>query len=163
MRSILHLSVLPILVTASSGASSSSFAATPPKRCKAYPGTPEWPSDDAWTTLNTTVKGRLLKPVAPAAPCHEGNPAYNAETCSSLKTGWMFSGWHASHPTSMMWQNFNNYSCVLDTGASCTNEGYPVYVVEAHEASDVKAAVDFARTRNVRLNIKSTGHDYMGR
>jgi len=28
---------------------------------------------------------------------------------------------------------------------------------------DVKAGVDFARERNVRLIVKGTGHDYLGR
>lgn len=56
-----------------------------------------------------------------------------------------------------MWQNYNNYSCSPEPNAPCTNAGYPVYVVAAKNADDVKAAVDFARTRNIRLNIKSTG------
>lgn len=133
------------------------------KQCKAVPGTAEWPSSLEWAKLNTTVNGRLLKPGPPAAACHRDHPSYSLTACASLKVGWWFSGWHDQHPTSSMWQNHNNYSCVPDGAASCTNDGYPVYVVDAREAGDVKAAIDFARTKNVRLNIKSTGHDYLGR
>jgi hypothetical protein len=133
------------------------------KQCKAAPGTAEWPSSTDWASLNKTVNGRLLKPDPPAASCHKSHPSYSSTACSSLKLGWWFSGWHSQHPTSSMWQNVNNYSCVPDSTAPCTNDGYPVYVVEAREVSDVKAAVDFARTKNIRLNIKSTGHDFLGR
>jgi hypothetical protein len=61
-----------------------------------------------------------------------------------------------------MWQNYNNYSCMPDAAAPCTGAGYPVYVVAARTAGDVKAAVDFARAKGVRVNIKSTGHDFVG-
>jgi hypothetical protein len=132
-------------------------------QCKAVPGSAEWPSAAEWSNLNKTVQGRLLKPDPPAASCHPDHPAYSLSACLSLKLGWWFSGWHSQHPTSSMWQNHNNYSCVPNGASTCSNDGYPVYVVEAREAGDVKAAVDFARIRNVRLNIKSTGHDFLGR
>jgi hypothetical protein len=138
-------------------------AASRVKLCKAMPGTTEWPSLADWAALNDTVHGRLLKPDPPAAVCHKDHPAYDMGACLSLELGWWFSGWHSQHPTSGMWQNYNNYTCSVDSTAPCTNDGYPVYVVKAIEAGDVKAAVDFARTRNIRLNIKSTGHDFLGR
>lgn len=49
-----------------------------------------------------------------------------------------------------------------DAAAPCSGAGYPVYVVAAKTGSDVQAAVNFARTKGVRLNIKSTGHDFVG-
>jgi hypothetical protein len=132
-------------------------------RCKAVPGTAEWPSDEDWAALNEAVKGRLLKPDPPAAACHRNHKAYNAAACAEITDGFTDSSWHTNHPTSNMWQNYNNYSCMPTAGGSCSNDGFPIYVVQAKEASDVKAAVDFAREKNVRLNIKSTGHDFLGR
>ena len=38
-----------------------------------------------------------------------------------------------------------------------------MYVVNATCAEDVKKGIDFARERNVRLVVKGTGHDYLGR
>ncbi|KAF2398205.1 FAD-binding domain-containing protein, partial [Trichodelitschia bisporula] len=132
-------------------------------QCKAMPGTADWPSDAEWAGLNTAVGGKLLKPNAPAAGCHRGQPGYSTDACTDIKDGWKDSAWHAKHPTSGMWQNYNNYSCMPDASASCSTAGYPIYVVEARNPQDVQAAVNFARTRNVRLNIKSTGHDFLGR
>jgi hypothetical protein len=138
-------------------------AASTAQQCKATPGTTGWPSAADWASLNKTVNGRLRKPDPPASVCHKDHPTYSVSACASLELGWWFSGWHSQHPTSSMWQNHNNYSCSVDSTAPCTNDGYPVYVVEAMEAGDVKAAVDFARTQHIRLNIKSTGHDFLGR
>ncbi|TID15255.1 FAD-binding domain-containing protein [Venturia nashicola] len=157
-NSFLFLAVLALLPIAPLGTASPTLSS-----CKAVPGNPTWPSDADWATLNKAVGGRLLKPAPPAAVCHRGWPNYSAAACSSLNEGWKNSDWHAENPTSSMWQNHNNYSCPPEPNAPCTTAGYPVYVVAAKNADDVKAAVDFARTKNIRLNIKSTGHDYLGR
>ena len=37
------------------------------------------------------------------------------------------------------------------------------FAVEAENAGDVVAAVDFARKHRLRLIVKGTGHDYLGR
>jgi hypothetical protein len=131
--------------------------------CKVTPDSPQWPAESEWAALNATVQGRLMKPLAPAAACHPGQPNYSPETCEEINSGWKNTDWHARHPTSSMWQNYNNYSCMPDANSPCSNAGYPVYVVSARSAEDIKAAVDFARTKNIRLNIKSTGHDFLGR
>jgi hypothetical protein len=130
----------------------------PAGSCKWVPSQSGWPTDAEWNALGQAVKGRLLRPVPPAAACH----GIGDGSCDSVKLGFRDSTWHANNPVSNMWQNYNNYSC-MPTGTSCTGTGYPVYVVEAQEASDVKAAIDFAREKNVRLNVKSTGHDFLGR
>jgi hypothetical protein len=57
----------------------------------------------------------------------------------------------------------NNDSCLPDTAKPCNGLGYPVYVVNATSANDVKLAIDFARKNNVRLNVKASGHDYLRR
>jgi FAD/FMN-containing dehydrogenase len=38
-----------------------------------------------------------------------------------------------------------------------------VYVINATSAADVKAGVDFAREHGVRLIVKNSGHDFVGR
>jgi hypothetical protein len=136
-----------------------------PGTCKSIPGEAGWPSEQDWALLNAQVKGRLLKPIPPAAGCHKKEyGSVTRQSCALISLGFKDSQWHAKNPVSNMWQNWNNYSCMPSAnGGSCSTSGYPVYVVEAREASDVKAAVDFARTRNIRLNIKSTGHDFLGR
>jgi hypothetical protein len=134
-----------------------------PQKCRAVPGKPDWPSDAEWAELNRAVGGRLLKPQPPAAACHRSWAGHSFAACEELREGWKNSDWHTEHPTSNFWQNYNNYSCLPHSSGSCTTNGYPVYVVNAKQAGDVKAAIDFARNKNIRLNIKSTGHDFLGR
>jgi hypothetical protein len=65
-------------------------------------------------------------------------------------------------PVNSAWNNFND-TCLPDPQYLCSGIGYPQYVVNATTAEHVKAVVDFARKNNIRLIIKGTGHDYLGR
>jgi FAD/FMN-containing dehydrogenase len=62
-----------------------------------------------------------------------------------------------------MENNWNNDTCLPIATYPCSGQGYPIYVVNATCAEDVKKGVDFARENNVRLVVKGTGHDYLGR
>lgn len=132
------------------------------RSCKALPNKKGWPALSDWAALNTTLRGLLLKPDPPAAPCHKDHPAYNKKKCKVIKANWSNSVWHSNNPVSSLFQNLNGYSCTPE-GKTCSSEGYPVYVVNATTVEHVQAAVNFARERNVRLNIKSTGHDFLGK
>jgi len=46
---------------------------------------------------------------------------------------------------------------------TCTRGFYGLYVIQATTKEHIKAGVDFARKRNLRLIIRNTGHDFMGR
>lgn len=132
-------------------------------RCRYIPGSAGWPSDSEWASLNQQVAGRLLKPPAPAAACHRNVQSQGAPSCAQVNAGWGTHDFHVNHPTSTLWQLWNNFSCPISPNSPCSTSGYPVYVVAAQSAKDVQAAVNFARTRNIRLNIKGTGHDFLGR
>ncbi|KAK5999244.1 VAO-type flavoprotein oxidase [Cladobotryum mycophilum] len=131
--------------------------------CKAYPGSPDWPPSETWAQLNKTLGGRLLHPAPPGAVCHPGQPTYSPGQCPNVAKGWKVYEFHAENPISVMWDQFANYTCLPDKDAPCSGAGYPAFVVNASTAEHVKIGVDFARQHNVRLNVKSTGHDYHGR
>lgn len=46
---------------------------------------------------------------------------------------------------------------------NCTLGGYPSYVVNASTVANIQLAVNFARNSNLRLVVKNTGHDSLGR
>lgn len=103
-----------------------------------------WPSEDAWAELNKQVGGRLIKaPVAPWANIGPGevpqdltNPWFLEEQAGATQSTGMYQAW-VSEPSA--------------------------YAVAAETVEDIIAAVNFARTHNVRPIIKGTGHDYYGR
>lgn len=131
--------------------------------CKATPGS-EWPSSEEWTQFNASLGGVLLMPPPPGGVCHEGQPNYNISLCSTVATEWV-SDWsfHVDNPISNGENNWNNDSCLPDPAYPCSGEGYPIYVVNATTVEHVQKAVNFARERNIRLNVKSSGHDFLGR
>jgi FAD/FMN-containing dehydrogenase len=117
---------------------------------RAHPGDPRWPSAEQWETLRRQTGGRLAAVESPSGVCRD---APNGPACSELfrelknpyyigdqagltqTTGWL-DGW-TSQPS--------------------------VYAVAAESTADVVAAVNFARTHDLRLVVKGGGHSYLGR
>ncbi|KAK4244849.1 hypothetical protein C7999DRAFT_34832, partial [Corynascus novoguineensis] len=131
--------------------------------CKAVPGSPDWPSPQDWKRLNESVTGRLLRPTPPAAVCHSGQGSFNSPECAAVREGWSDYTFHQADPVSVDWNNWANDTCLPIEGAPCSGQGYPVFLINATEARHVQSGVQFAKKHNIRLVIKSTGHDYMGR
>ena len=131
--------------------------------CKASPGTASWPSVAQWQSLNQSLQGALLEPPPPAGACHLGQATYDPVQCTVVTAAWTNHTFHAENPVSTDWNNWNNDSCLPDPVESCSGAGYPVYVVNASSAEDVAKGVNFARTHKIRLNVKGSGHDYLGR
>jgi FAD/FMN-containing dehydrogenase len=110
---------------------------------------PGWPSEEAWKKLNDAVGGCLIPVNFPINPClsfpqgidcralftNLKNPYYIGESVGLTQTlGWV--------------------------GAWATKAS--VYAVAARNASDIAAAVNFARENNLRLVVKGGGHSYQG-
>lgn len=131
--------------------------------CKSTPGSPSWPSDVAWQQLNTSISGHLLKPLPPAAVCDPTIPGFNNASCTLVYSQYTQSIFHANDPVSVDYPNWENDSCLPFPLGSCKLSQFPVFVVNASEPAHVKAGVDFAREHNVRLIVKGTGHDFLGR
>lgn len=60
---------------------------------------------------------------------------------------------------------FQNQSCDPYTPRTtpCTLGNYVDYAIDASSAADVAAGIRFAQAKNIRLVIKNTGHDLLGR
>ena len=58
-----------------------------------------------------------------------------------------------------------NNSCSPFTGpnGSCTLGNLASYAINVSDAATVAAGIQFAQEKNLRLSIKNTGHDYIGR
>jgi FAD/FMN-containing dehydrogenase len=69
-------------------------------------------------------------------------------------------------PTSVMWPLYQGATCIPAVDAansSCSLGAYPVYVVNVTKVAHIQAAVNFARNKGLRVVIKNTGHDYLGK
>jgi len=109
-----------------------------------------WPEKQAWDQLNKDVNGRLIAPGSFIQPCQIdpdstqckavlqqiSNPfALEEQSGATQSTGWL-NAW--------------------DSTASN-------YVIAAQTAEDIARGINFARDHNIKIAIKGTGHDYLGR
>jgi FAD/FMN-containing dehydrogenase len=66
-----------------------------------------------------------------------------------------------------MFPLFYGETCVQGTDPSalttCTLGGYSSYSIHVENVAQIQLAVNFARSLNLRLVVKNTGHDYNGR
>ncbi|KAF6834548.1 FAD binding domain-containing protein [Colletotrichum plurivorum] len=138
-------------------------SAEPTTLCKAFPGSADWPSAESWSSFNESLGGRLLQPAPPGAVCHPEQPTFDAAKCEAVAAAWSTYDFHLQDPVSVMWDNWSNGTCLPDAAYVCRPGGYSAYVVNATTPEHVKRGIDFARENNVRLIVKSTGHDYVGR
>ncbi|KAI1194277.1 hypothetical protein F5X97DRAFT_311609 [Nemania serpens] len=123
-----------------------------------------WYHRQSWAKFNASTRGKLIEPgPPPGAVCHPDQPTFDSDQCAIVTTAWRTVDFHQNHPVSNMWQQFNNDTCLVDPDTPCSGAGYPAYVVNVTTAMDVKLSLDFARKHNIRVVVKSSGHDHQGR
>jgi len=118
--------------------------------CRCAPGKPCWPAPDDWQRFGASLHGKLEQPQSPIAPCRVD---FAGEACASVV------------------RNIKNPFWLQDQSGGTQSAGWlgaweaatSAWAVVAEDAADIQAAVDFARQRRLRLVVKGTGHDYLGR
>ncbi|CBF78970.1 hypothetical protein AN7153.2 [Aspergillus nidulans FGSC A4] len=115
--------------------------------CRYLPNDPQWPSTEQWQQLNDSVGGRLIRGISLASPCH--GEEYNNITCGTLQERW------ASPPTYC--------SPFMSRDSPCSLGNIAPYAINVSSAQDVVAGLAFAQRNNIRLSVKNTGHDFLGR
>ncbi|KAJ8123346.1 hypothetical protein ONZ43_g688 [Nemania bipapillata] len=164
MRVFTYQSIVTSLLVLANASSVRAEAHGDYAACKAFPGTTDWPSEESWTKFNTSIGGKLIEPgPPPGAVCHPRESTFNPYQCAFVAAAWGTYDFHQNSPVSNMWQQFNNDTCLVGPNTPCSGAGYPAYVVNATTAMDIKLSLDFARKHNVRVVVKSTGHDFQGR
>lgn len=142
---------MPLVATLLPSLPEVAWAAAAAKRLfrRVRPGTPGWPSTAEWEGLNRQVGGRLTKLADPLAACRV-DPSGNA--CKDLYAA-------ARNPYYILdHANLTQASGWVDAWTSRPS----AYAVAATHASDVAAAVNFAREHHLRLVVKGAGHSYQG-
>ncbi|KAI0197877.1 FAD-binding domain-containing protein [Astrocystis sublimbata] len=131
--------------------------------CRCIPGDSCWPAQSKWRALNETLQGRLIATVPIAQVCHA--PHYDQEACSTLQATWSDPQTHIFSPGDFVAPYFQNQTCdpYTPTDKPCTLGNYPPYSINVTTAADVIAGLRFAQKHNVRLVIKNTGQDFLGK
>lgn len=108
------------------------------------------PAESEWDSLREQVGGRLIKVESPLVACEADATGVQ---CSTVLDNFTNPFWIEDQPGALQTNGW------LD---AWQNQVSP-YAVAAESAEDIAAAIDFARNKGVRLSVKGTGHDYLGR
>ncbi len=109
-----------------------------------------WPAEGDWAALREQVGDRLVTVESPLAPCRADA---TSDACSVVLENLKNPFWNEDNPGVLQTNGW------LDAWEIQVSP----YAVAAESAADIAAAVNFARDNGVRLAVKSTGHDYLGR
>ncbi|KAJ7878054.1 FAD-binding domain-containing protein [Mycena leptocephala] len=159
LASYLALALYPLLTHSTSKDLTSQSSV-----CRNVPGSSGYPTPAAWDAFNKTISGRLVGVVP------------SAKYCASLPGGCTDAQWGSALFRSTIpgatdqfnWEQGYDLKppslCLRNsTTTTCGQGDVPLYSVEAETAADIQAAVKFSSAHDLRLVIKSTGHDYLGR
>lgn len=118
--------------------------------CRCKPSEACWPDSKAWQGLREKLNGQLIKSESELAACVQNS---TSKACSKALKG--------------LRNPFHLESVSGDTQSLGWFKAWTAhaseYAVVAKDADDVAAAVNFAREHHLRVVIKGTGHDYLGR
>lgn len=135
--------------------------------CRCLPGDSCWPSSQKWDEFNVTLGGRLISTVPLGSVCHTKGDfaAYDKDACANLIASWGFPATHYTACSSPMASWFSDSSCSPFTPQDlpCTSTALQRYTVNVSGVEDVQRTIQFARDNNIRLVIRNTGHDYLGK
>ncbi|KAF7377492.1 FAD-binding domain-containing protein [Mycena sanguinolenta] len=155
----LACSLVPLLFASLAHSQEAASKAT----CRNVPGSPGYPSAAKWDALNVTLSGRLVTVVP------------SAKFCTTLPGGactddqWESALFRSTIPGAMDLVNWEQGydlrppSLCLRNGTTCGQGDVPLYAVEAETVADIRAAVKFSSAHNLRVAVKSSGHDLLGR
>ncbi|KIL61721.1 hypothetical protein M378DRAFT_13300 [Amanita muscaria Koide BX008] len=139
--------------------------------CKCLSFQPCWPSASDFSNLASRLSQPLIRPTPPASACYP--PSHPSGDCTDVLAHLDDGPWHDNLPGAMQSINFENFTfdnetinaCHYNTtlGYPCDQGNIPIIGVDARTVGDIQAGVSFAAKHNLKLVIKNTGHDYLGR
>ncbi|KAF8904749.1 hypothetical protein CPB84DRAFT_1772742 [Gymnopilus junonius] len=160
----LFLFLAPHVVTASK---------TSKTMCKCLPGDSCYPSARQWSQFSSTLSHPLISNQRPlASVCYHDSPNFSASACATATTNENDAIYLAGKSNAAQYVNFeaiiNGSSvqdCPYDTSnaTTCFQGRVPPNAVNVSTVADIQKAVRFASQHNLRLVVRNSGHELMGR
>ncbi|KAF8146533.1 hypothetical protein K438DRAFT_1627795, partial [Mycena galopus ATCC 62051] len=134
--------------------------------CKCTTGESCWPTATEWAALSATLTQPVFNVLPPGYYCHD--PNYNAALCSSAQANLGFPLWRANQPgaeQSDNWEFTSTSECdIMGNRTTVCGQGrVPTIGINATTVADIQNALKFANDRNLKVHVKNTGHDFLGR
>ncbi|KAJ5148399.1 hypothetical protein N7526_001751 [Penicillium atrosanguineum] len=126
--------------------------------CRCRPHESCWSSFQDWLALNNSIQGQLVS-VRPVAA-----------KCSNVSASWPDPFWRAAEPSAVQWENWEawperNQTCYIEDrqNTTCGQGRVSLYPAKVESTSQIQETVAFVKRHNLRLVIKNSGHDFLGR
>ncbi|KIJ69682.1 hypothetical protein HYDPIDRAFT_142171 [Hydnomerulius pinastri MD-312] len=133
-----------------------------------------WPSQVQWQSFNESLGGRLeaLRPWA--AVCYSSDPLFDYTDCEEVLSGYDNDHARTQAPSALLWPNWESCGygngCALRYGDSqvannsaCHQGTTPPFGIAISNSQDASDVVKWALANHVKLTVKNTGHDFLGR
>ncbi|KAF8164346.1 hypothetical protein K438DRAFT_1617536 [Mycena galopus ATCC 62051] len=135
-------------------------------KCKCTVNDSCWPTAREWAALSATLSHPVFDIMPAGYYCHD--PNYNAALCAVAQAHTANPIWRADQPgaeQSDIWEYTGSQQCDIlgNRTTPCGQGRVPAVGVNATTVSDIKNALSFAFQRNLKVHIKNTGHDFLGR
>ncbi|KAJ6525447.1 FAD-binding domain-containing protein [Mycena vulgaris] len=139
---------------------------SPSESCKCTAGQRCWPSTAEWAALSKTLTHPVFDVHPPGYYCH--NPNFNAALCATAQANRGDSIWRADQPgaeESDNWEFTATSECDINGNRTtpCGQGRVPSVGVNATSVKDIQKALEFAHAKNLKVHVKNTGHDFLGR
>ncbi|KAJ7691113.1 hypothetical protein B0H17DRAFT_982724 [Mycena rosella] len=141
--------------------------------CKCLAGAACFPDASTLNAFSANLSHPLITGQRPpASVCYPDDPDYDTSACSIAVANDGNPTYLASKINALQYTNFQaliNSTTVEDCpydvqpGATCFQGRVPPYAVNATTVSDVQATLRFASQHNLRLVVRNSGHELMGR
>lgn len=141
-------------------------SSNPQNNCRCFPGDACWPSQSQWQSFNQTLGGKLILTNPLASACHiDSFEAYDEGKCQAIQENWFNPEFHINSTSSVMAPFWANQSCnpFAPKASPCVVGAYVQYTADATSVSDYQNTIEFAREHNIRLVIRNTAHDWLGK
>ncbi|KAI0298128.1 hypothetical protein B0F90DRAFT_1669171 [Multifurca ochricompacta] len=122
------------------------------------------------STFNASIGGKLHNERPTGAPCYPTDPAYDPAACDTITKNYQDDQWREDlfgNFEQINWETCTSSDACLvppnSNTSTCGQGSVPSYSVHATSSEEVVKYVKFATTHNLRMVIKNTGHDYLGR
>ncbi|KAJ7137762.1 hypothetical protein C8R44DRAFT_838071 [Mycena epipterygia] len=141
--------------------------------CKCLAGAACFPNAAELAAFSATLSHPLISGQRPpASVCYSDSPDFNTAACSLIQANDGNAVFLAERINAVQYGNFQSIinsttieecSYTVVPGATCQQGRVPPYAVNATTVSDIQKTIVFATKHNLRLVVRNTGHELMGR
>ncbi|KAJ6573868.1 hypothetical protein DFH09DRAFT_1151296 [Mycena vulgaris] len=141
--------------------------------CKCLAGSACFPNAAELSAFSTSLSHPLISGQRPpASVCYSDSLDFDASACSVIEANDGNATFLATRINAVQYTNFQSVinsttieECSYDVqpGATCFQGRVPPYAVNATTVADIQKTLLFASKHNLRLVVRNTGHELMGR